>query len=58
MVGHYNLAPSEFWRITIAEAENIHEARRNKMIGNIHEDDYAAMVKRGEELEAQGIKVL
>lgn len=42
----------------MAEAENIHEARRPKMIGNIHEDDYSAMVKRGEELEAQGIKVL
>lgn len=58
MVGHYDLAPSEFWLITMSEAENIHEARRSKMIGNIHEDDYAKMVKRGEELEAQGIKVL
>ncbi len=44
--------------MTIAEVENIHEARRSKMIGNIHEDDYVRMVKRGEELEAQGIKVL
>jgi len=58
MVGHYNVQPSEFWDMTMAEAENIHEARRPKMIGNIHEDDYSAMVKRGEELEAQGIKVL
>lgn len=58
MVGHYKLVPSEFWLITMSEAENIHEARRSKMIGNIHEDDYAKMVKRGEELEAQGIKVL
>jgi len=58
MVGHYNVAPSEFWDMTMAEAENIHEARRNKMVGNIHEDDYIAAVKRGEKLEAQGIKVL
>jgi hypothetical protein len=58
MVGHYGVQPSEYWKMTMAEAENIHESRRNKMIGNIHEDDYVAMVKRGEELEAQGIKVL
>ena len=44
--------------MTIPEIENIHESRRNKMIGNIHEDDYMSMVERGKELEAQGIKVL
>lgn len=58
IVGHYGVQPSEYWKITMPEAENIHESRRPKMIGNIHEDDYVAMVKRGEELEAQGIKVL
>lgn len=57
-MGHYKVAPSEFWEMTMQEAESIHEAHRPKMIGNIHEDDYLAMQKRGDELEAQGIKVL
>lgn len=58
MVGHYKIAPSEFWDITMGEAENIHEALRSKMIGNIHEDEYIRMEERREKLEAQGIKVL
>lgn len=44
--------------MTIAEIEIIHESKRNKMIGNIHEDDYIRMTDRRDELEAQGIKVL
>ena len=58
IVGHYGIQPSEFWKMTFPELENIHNSKRSKMIGNVHEDDYARMVKRGEELEAQGIKVL
>jgi len=58
MVGHYNIAPSEFWQMTISEAENIHEARRSKMVGNLHEDQYAKLEARREELESQGVKVL
>lgn len=44
--------------MTIAEIENIHEARRNKRIGSLHEDDYLRLEAKRDELEAQGIKVL
>ena len=44
--------------MTIAECELIHEAKRSKMIGSVHEDDYEKAQKRGEELEAMGYKVL
>jgi len=44
--------------MTIAEVEHIHEARRSKRIGNLHEDDYMRLEAKREELEAQNIKVL
>jgi hypothetical protein len=44
--------------MTIPEIEIIHEAKRSKMVGNIHEDNYINMLNRQEELEAQGVKVL
>lgn len=52
------MQPSEYWQMTIAEVENIHEARRSKRIGNLHEDDYIRLESQREELESQGIKVL
>lgn len=55
---HYGVLPSEYWNMTIAELELIHEAKRSKMIGNIHEDDYLRLEERREELESQGVKVL
>lgn len=57
-VGHYGMSEEQYFGSTFRGLELFHEARRPKMIGNIHEDDYVRMVKRGEELEAQGIKVL
>ena len=50
--------PSEYWKMTVAEIELIHEAKRSKMIGNIHEDNYLAMQKRQDDLEAQGVTVI
>jgi len=44
--------------MTIAELEIVHESKRSKMIGNIHEDDYKKMSDRQDALESQGIKVL
>lgn len=58
VVGHYGVAPSEYWNMTIAEIELIHEAKRSKMIGNIHEDDYIDLLERREKLEAEGFTVL
>lgn len=57
-VGHYGMLESEYWKTTIRGLELFHEARRSKMIGNIHENDYVRMEERRDELEAQGIKVL
>lgn len=57
-VGHYGMLGSEYWSSTFPELELFHEAKRNKMIGNIHEDEYIRMEERREELEAQGLKVL
>lgn len=56
--GHYGILSSEYWQMTIAELELIHEAKRPKMINNIHEDDYIDMLDRREELEAKGFNVL
>jgi len=58
IVGHYNIQPSEYWGMTMAEVENIHEARRSKMIGNMHESEYLELEQRREEAEAQGITVM
>ena len=57
-MGHYNIQPSEYWQLTVGEVEQIHEARRSKMVGNIHEDDYRDLLKRREESEAKGIQVM
>lgn len=58
MVGGYGVAPSEYWGMTIRELELIHEVKRPKMIGSIHEDEYNHLVDRKNQLEAQGVKVL
>jgi len=57
-VGHYGVAPSEYWHMTIGEIEQIYQARRSKMVGNMHENEYLKLVKRREESEAKGIKVM
>lgn len=58
MVGHYQVPPSEYWKMTVKELELIHESRRSKMVGDMHEDEYLRLTKRREELERQGVKVL
>lgn len=57
-VGHYGMLASEYWKSTFTELELIHEAKRPKMIGNIHENEYLRMEDRREELESQGLRVL
>lgn len=44
--------------MTVKELELIHESRRSKMVGDMHEDEYLRLTKRREELERQGVKVL
>lgn len=58
MIAHYGVPPSEYWQLTIAEIELIHDAKRSKMVGNMHEDDYKRLVDRREALEKTGVRVL
>ena len=43
--------------MTIPEIELIHDAKRSRMVGNMHEDDYIKQLERREKLEAEGVKV-
>jgi hypothetical protein len=58
MIGQFNIAPSEYWRMTPAEVSIIIEANRPTHINGIPEDDYENMLRRRHELEQQGIEVL
>jgi len=44
--------------MTPAEVSILIEAKRSKMVGNIHEDDFDALVERREALIAEGIETL
>lgn len=57
-VGHYGMLESEYFKTTLRGLELFHEAKRSKMIGNIHEDDYIDLLERREKLEAEGFTVL
>jgi hypothetical protein len=52
------VAPSEYWRMTPAEVALIIDSKRPKHIGGIHEDDYADLLQRRQEMIEKGIKVL
>ena len=43
--------------MTIPEIELIHDAKRSRMVGNMHEDEYIRQQVRREKLEAEGVKV-
>ena len=58
IVGQYDIRPADYWNMTIRELELIHESKRSKYFGSIHENDYQAMMNRQDELESQGIRVL
>lgn len=58
MVGQFNIAPSEYWKMTPAEVSIILDANRPTHINGIHEDDYENIMMRRQELMAQGIEVL
>ena len=57
-VGHYGMLESEYLKTTLRGLELVHEAKRSKMIGSIHEDDYSELIKRRVESEARGVKVM
>lgn len=44
------MSPSEVWLIV--------EAKRPKVMGGLHEDDFTSIARKRDELAAQGIKVL
>lgn len=44
--------------MTPAEVNSIVEAKRPKVVGGIHEDDFEAMMIRRQKLIDEGVKVL
>lgn len=58
MIGQFNIAPSEYWKMTPAEVSSILEANRPKEINGIHEDDYDNMLMRRQQLESEGVNVI
>lgn len=44
--------------MTPAEINRILESKRPKYIGGVHEDDLDNMLRRRQELESKGVKVL
>ena len=58
MIGQFNIAPSEYWRMTPAEVASILDANRPKEINGIHEDDYENIMIRRQKLIDEGINVI
>tara|TARA_R110000787_G_scaffold45322_2_gene110515 strand:+ start:876 stop:1067 length:192 start_codon:yes stop_codon:yes gene_type:complete len=58
LVGEFQISPSEYWSMTPAEVNSIVEAKRPKVVGGIHEDDFEAMMIRRQKLIDEGVKVL
>lgn len=58
MVGNYDISPSEYWGMSPAEVWIIVEAKRPKVMGGLHEDDFMAIEARKEKLIEEGVKVL
>lgn len=57
MVGQFGVAPSEYWKMTPAEVALILDSKRPRHINGIHEDDFARMQERRQELIEQGLDV-
>jgi len=58
MVGQFNIAPSEYWKMTPAEVNSILDANRPTHINGIPEDDYENMMIRRQKLIDEGVNVI
>lgn len=58
MVAHHGVSAADYWDMTIKELELIHDAKRSRMVGNMHEDEYIRQENRREQLELEGVNVL
>ncbi len=52
------MSPLVYWDISPSEVGMYIEAKRDKTIGGMHEDDYYELEERREKLIAEGVNVL
>lgn len=53
VVGHWQIAPSEYWQMTPAAIQVLIESKRPKTVGGIHEDDLEMLIDRRAQLERE-----
>lgn len=58
MIADFGVSPSEYWKMTPDEVNLVMDSKRPKEVGGINEDDLDSMIRRREELRAQGYEVL
>lgn len=58
VVNHFQISPSEYWKMTPNEIQVLIEAKRPKTIGGIHEDDLEMLHHRRSYYEQQGYTVV